>query len=61
MYIFPGVGLGASVCLTETIPDSMLYHAAVRTPPRTPRPRAPPRAHRRARTAARPRPHPDPH
>jgi len=29
MYIFPGVGLGASVCLTETIPDSMLYHAAV--------------------------------
>ena len=28
-YIFPGVGLGASVCATETIPDSMLYHAAV--------------------------------
>ena len=29
MYIFPGVGLGASVCAAETIPDSMLYHAAV--------------------------------
>ena len=29
MYIFPGLGLGASVCGAETIPDSMLYHAAV--------------------------------
>ena len=29
MYIFPGVGLGASVCGAETVPDSMLYHAAV--------------------------------
>ena len=29
MYIFPGVGLGASVCLSETVPDSMLYRAAV--------------------------------
>jgi len=29
MYIFPGVGLGASVCQAETIPHSMLYHAAV--------------------------------
>lgn len=27
MYIFPGVGLGASVCAAETIPDSMLYQA----------------------------------
>ena len=29
MYIFPGVGLGASVCAAETVPDSMLYRAAV--------------------------------
>jgi len=29
MYIFPGVGLGASVCATETITDGMLYQAAV--------------------------------
>eukprot|EP01052_Picozoa_sp_SAG31_P034996 SAG31_NODE_4163_length_3520_cov_3.090032_6_plen_109_part_00 len=29
MYIFPGLGLGASVTAAETIPDSMLYHAAV--------------------------------
>eukprot|EP00326_Haptolina_ericina_P013578 CAMPEP_0181214592 /NCGR_PEP_ID=MMETSP1096-20121128/25543_1 /TAXON_ID=156174 ORGANISM="Chrysochromulina ericina, Strain CCMP281" /NCGR_SAMPLE_ID=MMETSP1096 /ASSEMBLY_ACC=CAM_ASM_000453 /LENGTH=333 /DNA_ID=CAMNT_0023306353 /DNA_START=1 /DNA_END=1002 /DNA_ORIENTATION=- len=29
MYIFPGVGLGASVSQTETITDSMLYQAAV--------------------------------
>jgi len=29
MYIFPGLGLGASVCAAETIPDSMLYHSAV--------------------------------
>uniref|UniRef100_A0A7S4B0Y2 Malic enzyme n=1 Tax=Chrysotila carterae TaxID=13221 RepID=A0A7S4B0Y2_CHRCT len=29
MYIFPGLGLGASVCAAETIPDSMLYSAAV--------------------------------
>jgi len=29
MYIFPGVGLGASVCAAETITDSMLYQAAV--------------------------------
>jgi len=29
MYIFPGVGLGASVTAAETIPDSMLYKAAV--------------------------------
>jgi len=29
MYIFPGVGLGASVCAAETVPDSMLYYAAV--------------------------------
>ena len=28
-YIFPGVGLGASVCAAESVPDSMLYHAAV--------------------------------
>lgn len=30
MYIFPGVGLGASVAAAETIPDSMLYQSAVR-------------------------------
>ena len=29
MYIFPGVGLGASVCAADTVTDSMLYHAAV--------------------------------
>jgi len=29
MYIFPGVGLGASVCAAESVPDSMLYRAAV--------------------------------
>lgn len=29
MYIFPGLGLGASVTAAETVPDSMLYHAAV--------------------------------
>jgi len=29
MYIFPGVGLGASVVSAETVPDSMLYRAAV--------------------------------
>ena len=29
MYIFPGVGLGASVCQAEAVPDSMLYVAAV--------------------------------
>jgi len=29
MYIFPGVGLGASVCLAESISDRMLYRAAV--------------------------------
>ncbi|EOD08133.1 mitochondrial malic enzyme [Emiliania huxleyi CCMP1516] len=29
MYIFPGIGLGASICQSETIPDSMLYESAV--------------------------------
>jgi len=29
MYIFPGLGLGASVAAAETIPDSMIYEAAV--------------------------------
>ena len=29
MYIFPGVGLGASISSAETVTDSMLYTAAV--------------------------------
>ena len=29
MYIFPGLGLGATVCQAESVPDSMLYQAAV--------------------------------
>jgi len=29
MYIFPGLGLGASVCAAETIPESMLYYSAL--------------------------------
>lgn len=29
MYVFPGIGLGASVCQTETIPDTMIYKSAV--------------------------------
>jgi len=29
MYIFPGLGLGASVCGAESVPDSMLYRSAV--------------------------------
>jgi len=29
MYIFPGLGLGASVCGAEYVPDSMLYKGAV--------------------------------
>ena len=28
-YIFPGVGLGASVCAADFVSDSMLYQAAV--------------------------------
>eukprot|EP01051_Picozoa_sp_SAG22_P028132 SAG22_NODE_9776_length_570_cov_0.910828_1_plen_30_part_10 len=29
MYIFPGLGLGCSISGAETVPDSMLYQAAV--------------------------------
>lgn len=28
MYIFPGVGLGASVCAATKVTDAMLYRAA---------------------------------
>ena len=28
MYIFPGVGLGASVCAARKVTDAMLYRAA---------------------------------
>ena len=29
MYVFPGLGLGASACLATTIPEAMIYEAAL--------------------------------